>query len=79
MIDIQQYILFKNKLGDIDKNKESHMKVSTNWNRYCNERVNYTMQVKMVRLVLKKKLMRDQVLILPKCLVGIEACGGANY
>ena len=43
MIDIQQYILFKNKLGDIDKNKESHMEVSTNWNRYCNERVNYTM------------------------------------
>jgi transposase len=35
------------------------------------------------KAVLKKKLMRDQVLIfmanLPKCLVGIEACGGANY
>ncbi len=35
------------------------------------------------KTVLKKKLMRDQVLIfmsnLPKCLVGIEACGGANY
>ena len=35
------------------------------------------------RIVLKKKLMRDQLLNymanLPKCLVGIEACGGANY
>lgn len=35
------------------------------------------------KAVLKKKLMRDQVLTfvanLPKCLVGIEACGGANY
>lgn len=35
------------------------------------------------KTVLKKKLIRDQVLIfmanLPKCLVGIEACGGANY
>jgi len=35
------------------------------------------------RCVLKKKLMRDQVLIfmakLPKCLIGMEACGGANY
>lgn len=35
------------------------------------------------KVVLKKRLMRDQVLIfmsnLPKCLVGIEACGGANY
>jgi hypothetical protein len=35
------------------------------------------------KTVLKKKLMRDQVLIfmsnLPKCLVGIEVCGGANY
>ncbi len=35
------------------------------------------------KTVLKKKLMRDQVLIfmanLPKCLVGMEACGGANY
>jgi transposase len=35
------------------------------------------------KTVLKKKLMRDQVLTfmanLPKCLVGIEACGGANH
>ena len=35
------------------------------------------------KTVLKKKLMRDQVLTfianLPKCLVGMEACGGANY
>lgn len=35
------------------------------------------------KTVLKKKLMRDQVLIfmanLPKCLVSLEACGGANY
>jgi transposase len=35
------------------------------------------------KTVLKKKLMREQVLTfmanLPKCLVGIEACGGANY
>ena len=35
------------------------------------------------KIVLKKKLMRDQLLNymanLPKCLVGIEACGGANY
>ncbi len=35
------------------------------------------------KTVLKKKLMRDQVLSfmanLPKCLVGMEACGGANY
>ena len=35
------------------------------------------------KTVLKKKLMRGQVLMfmvnLPKCLVGIEACGGANY
>lgn len=35
------------------------------------------------KIVLKKKLMREQVLTfmanLPKCLVGIEACGGANY
>lgn len=35
------------------------------------------------KAVLKKRLMRDQVLMfmanLPKCLVGIEACGGANY
>ncbi len=35
------------------------------------------------KTVLKKRLMRDQVLIfmsnLPKCLVGIEACGGSNY
>ena len=35
------------------------------------------------RVVLKKKLIRDQLLNymanLPKCLVGIEACGGANY
>lgn len=35
------------------------------------------------KAVLKKRLMRDQVLEfmanLPKCLVGIEACGGANY
>jgi transposase len=35
------------------------------------------------KTVLKKKLMRDQVLTfmanLPKCLVGIEACGSAHY
>ena len=35
------------------------------------------------KTVLKKKLMRDQVLIfmanLAKCLVGIEACGGTNH
>ena len=35
------------------------------------------------KTILKKKLMRDQVLIfmanLPRSLVGIEACGGANY
>jgi transposase len=35
------------------------------------------------KTVLKKKLMRDQVLTFmsntPKCLVGIEACGGAHY
>lgn len=35
------------------------------------------------KTVLKKKLMRDQVLTfmanLQKCLVGMEACGGANY
>ena len=35
------------------------------------------------KTVLKKKLIREQVLIfmsnLPKCLVGIEAFGGANY
>lgn len=35
------------------------------------------------KTVLKKRLMRDQVLAFmanqPKCLVGIEACGGANY
>lgn len=35
------------------------------------------------KTILKKKLMRDQVLIfmanVPKCLVGIEACGGANH
>lgn len=35
------------------------------------------------KTILKKKLMRDQVLgfmvNLPKCLVGMEACGGANY
>lgn len=35
------------------------------------------------KTVLKKKLMRDQVLTfmanVPKCLVGIEACGGANH
>ncbi|WP_341789202.1 MULTISPECIES: IS110 family transposase [unclassified Rickettsia] len=35
------------------------------------------------KTVLKKKLMRDQLLSFmvntPKCLVGIEACGGANY
>jgi|APCry1669192647_1035423.scaffolds.fasta_scaffold01216_4 transposase len=35
------------------------------------------------KTVLKKKLMRDKVLEfmanLPKCLVGMEACGGANY
>lgn len=35
------------------------------------------------KIVLKKKLMRDQVLIfmanLPKCLVGIEACGSSNH
>ena len=35
------------------------------------------------KTILKKKLMRDQVLTfmsnLPKCLVGMEACGGANY
>lgn len=35
------------------------------------------------KTVLKKKLMRDQLLSfmvnIPKCLVGIEACGGANY
>jgi transposase len=35
------------------------------------------------KTVLKKRLMRDQVLEfmtnMPKCLVGIEACGGANY
>jgi len=35
------------------------------------------------KTVLKKKLMRDQVLIfmtnLPKCLVGMEACGGAHH
>ena len=35
------------------------------------------------KTVLKKRLMRDQVLTFmanqPKCLVGIEACGGANY
>lgn len=37
----------------------------------------------MAKTVLKKKLMQDQVLNfmdnLPKCLVGIEACGGANH
>lgn len=36
-----------------------------------------------VKTILKKKLMRDQLLSfianLPKCLVGIEACGGSNY
>ncbi len=35
------------------------------------------------KTILKKKLIRDQVLSfianLPKCLVGMEACGGANY
>lgn len=35
------------------------------------------------KTLFKKKLMRDQVLTfmanLPKCLVGIEACGGANH
>ena len=35
------------------------------------------------KTVLKKRLMRDQVLTFmanqPKCLVGIEACGGANH
>jgi transposase len=35
------------------------------------------------KTVLKKKLMRFQVLThmanLPKCLVGMEACGGVNY
>lgn len=35
------------------------------------------------KTVLKKKLMRDQLLTfmanLPKCLVGMETCGGANY
>ncbi len=35
------------------------------------------------KTVLKKKVSRDQVLSfmvkLPKCLIGIEACGGANY
>lgn len=35
------------------------------------------------KTVLKKKLLRDQVLTfmsnIPKCLVGIEACGGANH
>jgi transposase len=35
------------------------------------------------KTILKKRLMRDQVLMfmanLPKCLIGIEACGGANY
>lgn len=35
------------------------------------------------KTVLRKKLIRDQVLDfmsnLPKCLVGIEACGGSNY
>ena len=35
------------------------------------------------KTVLRKKLIRDQVLNfmsnLPKCLVGIEACGGSNY
>jgi len=35
------------------------------------------------KTILKKKFMRDQVLTfmsnLPKCLVGMEACGGANY
>jgi transposase len=35
------------------------------------------------KTILKKKLMRDQVLTfmsnIPRCLVGMEACGGANY
>lgn len=35
------------------------------------------------KTVLKRRLMRDQVLTFmanqPKCLVGIEACGGTNY
>jgi transposase len=35
------------------------------------------------KTVLKKRLMRDQVLVfmanMPKCLVGMEACGGANH
>lgn len=35
------------------------------------------------KVVLKKKLMRDQVITfmanLPKCLVGMEACGGAHH
>ena len=35
------------------------------------------------KTILKKKLMRDQVLTfmsnLPKCLVGMEACGGFSY
>jgi len=35
------------------------------------------------KVALKKKLIRDQVLPfmanLPKCLIGMEACGGANY
>jgi transposase len=35
------------------------------------------------KTILKKKLMRDQVLTfmsnMPRCLVGMEACGGANY
>jgi transposase len=35
------------------------------------------------KTVLKKKLMRDQVLTfmanLPKCLIGIEACSSAHY
>lgn len=35
------------------------------------------------KTILKKKLMQEQVLSfianLPRCLVGIEACGGSNY
>ncbi|WP_410521387.1 hypothetical protein [Candidatus Tisiphia endosymbiont of Parasteatoda lunata] len=35
------------------------------------------------KTILKKKLMREQVLTfmanVPKCLVGMEACGGASY
>jgi len=74
---------FQNRKRILNNNREIHM------NNINTIGIDYRKKIFQVhgadkngKTVLKKKLTRDQVLTfmanLPKCLVGMEACGGAN-